>query len=180
MALLSRQLSALKKARTRAVSAPEVRELIAAVGGGTDLSYTAATRALLSSTGTDVTLPLVTSTNAGLAPASGGGTSNFLRADLTWASPGSSLGSFTKAQLDTAVSDGNVLYVGDAPTAHTHPASAVTDLAATVKAYTLDEFANPVSSLDFAQQQTLQFVIENRTSDPGAPVAGQLWLRTDL
>ena len=26
------------------------------------------------------------------------------------------LGSFTKAQLDTAVSDGNVLYVGDAPT----------------------------------------------------------------
>ena len=30
------------------------------------------------------------------------------------------LGSFTKAQLDTAVSDGNVLYVGDAPTAHVH------------------------------------------------------------
>ena len=23
-------------------------------------------------------------------------------------------------------------------------------------------------------------VIENRTSDPGAPVSGQLWLRTDL
>jgi hypothetical protein len=30
------------------------------------------------------------------------------------------LGSFTKAQLDTALSDGNVLYVGDAPTAHVH------------------------------------------------------------
>jgi len=29
-----------------------------------------------------------------------------------------SLGSFTKSQLDTAISDGNVLYVGDAPTAH--------------------------------------------------------------
>lgn len=28
--------------------------------------------------------------------------------------------SFTKAQLDTAVSDGNVQFVGDAPTAHTH------------------------------------------------------------
>jgi hypothetical protein len=28
--------------------------------------------------------------------------------------------SFTKAQLDTAVSDGNVLYVGDAPTSHVH------------------------------------------------------------
>ena len=53
----------------------------------TDLSYTAATRVLASSTGTDATLPLVTSTDAGLAPASGGGTSNFLRADGTWAAP---------------------------------------------------------------------------------------------
>lgn len=56
----------------------------------------------------------------------------------------------------------------------------VSDLAATVQAYTLDTFANPVASMDFAQQQTLQFVIENRTSDPGSPVSGQLWLRTDL
>ena len=30
------------------------------------------------------------------------------------------LGSFTKTQLNTAVSDGDVQYVGDAPTAHTH------------------------------------------------------------
>jgi hypothetical protein len=45
---------------------------------------------------------------------------------------------------------------------------------------TLDYFANPTASLDFAQQQTLQFVIENRTSDPGSPVTGQMWLRTDL
>lgn len=37
-----------------------------------------------------------------------------------------SLGSFTKSQLDTAVSDGNVMYVGDAPTAHNHDASAIT------------------------------------------------------
>lgn len=56
-------------------------------GTGTDLSYTAATRLLESSTGTDVTLPLVASGAAGLAPASGGGTSNFLRADGTWAAP---------------------------------------------------------------------------------------------
>lgn len=59
-------------------------------------------------------------------------------------------------------------------------ASEISNLAATVQAYTLDTFANPVASMDFAQQQTLQFVVENRTSDPGAPVAGQLWLRTDL
>jgi hypothetical protein len=38
----------------------------------------------------------------------------------------SGLGSFTKAQLDTAVSDGNVLYVGDAPTAHVHAGTDIT------------------------------------------------------
>lgn len=54
---------------------------------GTDLSYTAATRLLSSSTGADVTLPLFTSTDAGLVPLSGGGTSAFLRADGTWAAP---------------------------------------------------------------------------------------------
>lgn len=53
----------------------------------TDLAYTASTRLLTSSTGADVTLPLVTTSNAGLAPASGGGTTNFLRADGTWAAP---------------------------------------------------------------------------------------------
>lgn len=56
-------------------------------GAGTNLNYTASTRILTSDTGTDVTLPLVTSGDAGLAPASGGGTTNFLRADGTWAAP---------------------------------------------------------------------------------------------
>jgi hypothetical protein len=56
-------------------------------GGATDLSYTASTRVLASSTGADATLPLVNSTEAGLAPLSGGGTTNFLRADGTWAAP---------------------------------------------------------------------------------------------
>ncbi len=52
-----------------------------------NLGYTAATRALAISSGTGVTLPLFTSTDAGLVPLSGGGTSNFLRADGTWAAP---------------------------------------------------------------------------------------------
>lgn len=58
--------------------------------GGTDLSYTASTRLLESSTGSDVTLPLfeTNSANAGLVPGSlTGGTTNFLRADGTWAAP---------------------------------------------------------------------------------------------
>ena len=60
---------------------------IANLAPATDLTFTAATRTLASSTGADVVLPLVTSTTAGLAPLSGGGTSNFLRADGTWAAP---------------------------------------------------------------------------------------------
>lgn len=99
-------------------------------------------------TGTQVTamLDTVTSTAKGLAPASGGGTTNFLRADGTWAAVGwagiagepttisgygitdgvtltgaqtltgksIALGSntvtMTKAQLNTAVTDGDVLF----------------------------------------------------------------------
>jgi hypothetical protein len=73
----------------------------AASGGSTDLSYTAATRVIASSTGTDATLPLVTTGDAGLAPASGGGPTNFLRADGTWAAPGGGGGGF----LELAIAD---------------------------------------------------------------------------
>ena len=34
--------------------------------------------------------------------------------------------------------------------------------------------------VEFNQNQGLQFVVENRTSDPASPVTGQLWIRTDL
>ncbi len=61
--------------------------LNASGGGATNLTYTASTRVLASDTGTDATLPLFTSTEAGLVPASGGGTANFLRADGTFAAP---------------------------------------------------------------------------------------------
>jgi hypothetical protein len=45
---------------------------------------------------------------------------------------------------------------------------------------TLDTIPDPVASVDFAQQQALRFRIENRTSDPGSPAVGEVWLRTDL
>lgn len=66
-------------------------------GAGTDLAYDEATRILSSSTGADVTLPLFTDTDAGLSPASGGGTANFLRADGTWAAPVGGSSSYTGA-----------------------------------------------------------------------------------
>lgn len=59
----------------------------------TDLSYAAGSRLLASSTGADVTLPLLSAGNAGLAPGSGGGSVNFLRADGVWATPAGGGGS---------------------------------------------------------------------------------------
>jgi hypothetical protein len=71
------------------------------INAATNLTYTAATRVIASSTGTDATLTLVTSSDAGLAPASGGGTTNFLRADGTWAPAGSPpAGSDTQIQFN--------------------------------------------------------------------------------
>jgi hypothetical protein len=94
-------------ARLPAVDGSQLTGLVAA----TDLSYTASTRVIASSTGTDATLTLVTSTDAGLAPASGGGTTNFLRADGTFAAPpgGSPGGSTTQVQFN----DGGA-FAGDA------------------------------------------------------------------
>lgn len=61
------------------------------------------------------------------------------------------------------------------PTAHaaSHKSGGGDELA-------LDELAVPGGPVDFDQQEAQAFVIENRTSDPGSPVAGQIWLRTDL
>lgn len=53
----------------------------------TNLDYDQITGLLSSSTGAGVTLPLFSSIGAGLAPASEGGTNDFLRADGTWAEP---------------------------------------------------------------------------------------------
>lgn len=58
------------------------------------------------------------------------------------------LGSFTKLQLDTAISDGNVMYVGDAPTVHTHTLASITDVTITEA---------DLNSLDDGVNSTLHF-----------------------
>lgn len=58
------------------------------------------------------------------------------------------LGSFTKLQLDTAISDGNVMYVGDAPTVHTHTLANITDVTIT---------ETDLNSLDDGVNSTLHF-----------------------
>lgn len=49
-----------------------------------------------------------------------------------------------------------------------------------IAATKLSGLADPDASIEFANQQALQFVIENRISDPDSPVDGRIWLRTDL
>jgi uncharacterized MnhB-related membrane protein len=44
----------------------------------------------------------------------------------------------------------------------------------------LDELAAPTASIGFNGQQATSFRVENRTTDPGSPAVGQIWLRTDL
>jgi hypothetical protein len=56
----------------------------------------------------------------------------------------------------------------------------VSDLESGGTTPTLDAVPAPVASVDFVQQQALQFRIENRTSDPGSPAVGEIWLRVDL
>ena len=86
----------------------------AQVNVGTDFAYTPATRVLESSTGADVTLPLVTTADPGMAPASGGGTTNFLRADGTWAAPSGGGGGVSDgAKGDVIVSDGGTVWTLD-------------------------------------------------------------------
>ena len=65
--------------------------------------------------------------------------------------------------------------VGDAPTAH-----ADSHKLGGSDVILLNEFGNPTASVEFNQQQALQFRLENRISDPGSPSVGEMWLRTDL
>ena len=74
-------------------------------------------------------------TDLGLTGTNSGDQTITLTGMVTGSGTGSfatSLGSFTKAQLDTAVSDGNVLYVGDVTTNATHTGDATGSTALTL------------------------------------------------
>jgi hypothetical protein len=58
----------------------------------TNLSYDLPSRTIVSSTGTDATLPLMSPFAAGLVPTSPGGTTLFLRADGEWGAAGGGAG----------------------------------------------------------------------------------------
>lgn len=48
----------------------------------------------------------------------------------------------TKAEFDTALSDGNFMYIGDAPTAHTHTFASLTSKPTTIAGYGITDFVS--------------------------------------
>jgi hypothetical protein len=108
----------------------------------TNLGYTASpTNGIVtSSDGTNATLTLATGVNAGLmTPAyftSLASTSGSNTGDQT-----SIVGiSGTKVQFNTALTDGTFLFVGDAPTAHTHTFASLTSKPTTIAGYGITDF----------------------------------------
>lgn len=93
---------------------------------------------------------------------------------------------FTEAAQDAvgAMVDSSLVYTDGTPlfqrAALTGAITASAGSNTTAYAGTLDTVPAPVAAVNFNGQQATTFLIENRTSDPGSPSTGQLWLRTDL
>lgn len=113
-------------------------------GGTTNLAWDAGTSTVTSDTGTDATLSLVDGSNPGLMSVADKTKLNAISGTNTGDQTSIVGITGTKAQFDTAVTDGNFMYIGDAPTAHTHLlASGATDVTITAtNLNTLDDGAN--------------------------------------
>jgi len=94
-------------------------------GGATNLAFTpSSTNGIVTSdTGTDATIPLGNGTNSGLSLNDYTTAEKSKLAAITGTNTGDQTSivgiTGTKAQFNTAVTDGDIQYVGDAPTAHT-------------------------------------------------------------
>jgi hypothetical protein len=114
----------------------------------------------------------------------------YLRGDGTWTTPSvaatTAWGDITGTLADQT--DLQVELDGKADTVHTHAIADTTGLQAALDgkatsshSHAISDVTNLQTSLDAkANEDGTNFVIENRTSDPGAPTTGQIWLRTDL
>lgn len=94
---------------TRSIGAPVVVDLSALAGGAspTNLTYTASPTngIVVSSTGLDATIPLVTTVNAGLVPPRDGNAASVLRGDGTWGASPTNLTYTAAPTQGTVVSD---------------------------------------------------------------------------
>ena len=105
---------------------------------------------------------------------------------ITGTTLNAALGSFTKAQLDTAVSDGNVLYVGDAPTAHNQAFSTIESLPTTLAGYGITDsvllvnYAEGIGIDESFYRILLSIDNVNDTSDADKPVSTAQQTALDL
>ena len=131
-------------------------------GAGTNLTatYAATTVTIESDTGTDVVVAQ--------AGANAGVMSGADKTKLDGIAAGATVNSSDAFLLARANHTGTQL------------AATVSDFDTQVRTSRLDQMAAPSASVNFSSQQATNFRIENRTSDPGAPSVGQIWLRTDL
>ncbi len=122
--------------------------------GGANLTtaYAATTVAINSDSGTDATVNAFTTANAGVAPASGGGTANFLRADGSWAAPSGGGGVSDGDKGDITVSGSGTVWDIDANTVTNAKAADVPT--ATFKGRTTAATGDP-EDLTVAQAKTL-------------------------
>ena len=88
----------------------------------------------------------------------------------------------TLAQFNTALSDadfatGGGTVIGASSGTNTGDQTSIVGISGT-----MSEFNTAVTdgNILFNDEQGLGFRFENRTSDPGTPTVGQVWLRTDL
>ena len=108
----------------------------------TNTNTAARTYTLPNATGTVALTSDITGTNSGTNT---GDQTITLTGAVTGSGTGTftaSLGSFTRSQLDTAVSDANVMYIGDAPTAHNQAWSTITSTPTTLLGYGITDAAN--------------------------------------
>ena len=110
----------------------------------TNTNTAARTYTLPNATGTVALTSDITGTNSGTNT---GDQTITLTGAVTGSGTGTfttSLGSFTRSQLDAAVSDANVMYIGDAPTAHNQGWSTITSTPTTLSGYGITDAASSV------------------------------------
>jgi hypothetical protein len=85
----------------------------------------------------------------------------------------------TKAQFDTAVTDGNFMYIGDAPTSHTHTLSAITDVTASAaEVNVLDGITSTTTELNYTDGVTssIQTQLDAKLPLSGGTMTGNITL----
>lgn len=134
-------------------------------------------------TGTQVTamLDVVGSATKGLAPASGGGTLNFLRADGTWAVPPGSGGGITDGDKgDVIVSGGGSVWSLDYASVNAVIAPVFANLSArptTVAGYGITDAValSGAQTIGGAKTFSAPVILTGQASDPVGPANGTIW-----